>query len=203
MGIDKQDVDSVIHYDMPKSIENYIQEIGRAGRRGTLAQCHLFLNDHNYYGLRQMALGNLIDKSVCINLLDKIRDKTFEALNDYKPFDSRHDKIEFGDKYDANLTTKELILKEPTYAYLPLTDIKVDIDLKPEAVTTLLYHLETDYYDDNGPMMVFHGTFYQNALLRFYTDVEENKSKYEFIRQALESAYQSNGVYRINIPKLA
>lgn len=45
MGIDKQDVDSVIHFDMPKSIENYVQEVGWAGRRGTLAQCHLFVND--------------------------------------------------------------------------------------------------------------------------------------------------------------
>lgn len=70
MGIDKQDVDSVIHYDMPKSIENYVQEIGRAGWRGTLAQCHLFANDENYYGLRQLSLGNLIDKSVCITLLN-------------------------------------------------------------------------------------------------------------------------------------
>jgi Helicase conserved C-terminal domain len=44
MGINKRDIHGVIHYTMPKNIESYVQEVGRAGRDGETSYCHLFLD---------------------------------------------------------------------------------------------------------------------------------------------------------------
>ena len=58
MGIDKPDVRWVLHYNMPNTIESYIQEAGRAGRDGMDAECIAFIDD----ALKEKSFDSLLNQ---------------------------------------------------------------------------------------------------------------------------------------------
>ena len=74
MGIDKKDIRRIIHYDLPKSIENYSQEIGRSGRDRRSALCEVLANRDNIHILENFIYGDTPEKNSIFQLLRIIKD---------------------------------------------------------------------------------------------------------------------------------
>ena len=94
MGIDKSNIRAVFHYNLPKSLENHTQEIGRAGRDGLLARCEMLACGDDLTVLENFiysdtptprALGNLIDRMLRLGPAFDVSPYELSTLCDIRP----------------------------------------------------------------------------------------------------------------------
>lgn len=111
MGIDKADVDLIVHMHLPESLESYYQEVGRAGRNGRPARAVLLYNSTDIKRLNYQFLGNLPDikgiKKLYRHLMSYLQIAYGEGSGEEFGLDLKH----FCKKYNLELSASYAILK--------------------------------------------------------------------------------------------
>lgn len=81
MGIDKSNVSFVVHYNMPKDIESYYQEAGRAGRAGSRAQCVLLFSPGDMATAKFLIMNSQDNEELSEDQRRVIRQRDLERLD--------------------------------------------------------------------------------------------------------------------------
>ncbi len=112
MGIDKEDVRLVIHADTPGSLENYLQEAGRAGRDGELAECVLLFEEADCERQFRMGAFSQLTRRDIAQILRGLR------------------KAARGDRQEVVITTGEILRDEDVETSIGMEDRDADTKVR-------------------------------------------------------------------------
>jgi superfamily II DNA/RNA helicase len=113
MGLDVPFIEGIIHFNFPKYLENYIQQIGRAGRDGNLGYCETLLNKEDYYFCRSKTISDYFinhdSMKRVINFVLEPSLKHPDSFGQYAFVSKEAIKRQFGMTYDEFCRTLNII----------------------------------------------------------------------------------------------
>jgi len=173
MGIDKSNVEGVIHLYPPKSLEHLVQETGRAGRNGSTARCHIFLSPDNMFKIRTLNYSNHISKKQVLQILKK-----------------------FG---NTDLKRKELgESKEGQQVVLKLNETCEDLGLEKDILVCLLLSLKNQGVVKMQPL-----TPITAQIKFHKSQPSELAQKFAILSHVLNNCRNFAGVRRVHLPDIA
>ncbi len=174
MGIDKPDVRFVIHYDIPKSIENYYQETGRAGRDGLGGRCIAFFAYKDILKLEKFLRDKPVaERELSNQLMQEIMAYSETASCRRKfllhYFGEQFDEEKCGKMCDNCKSPKEQVEVGPEMVKGLKKVLEVEENLGIKSLVDLLLAEKDNTRDEN-----FWYSIYRHALLQnfLYKDIE-------------------------------
>lgn len=137
MGLDKRDIRGVIHANMPKSVESYIQEIGRAGRDGQLAFCHALWDSSDEEISHSLVHSQGVDRHNMHKLLSAVFDEKL------RPRFAQAQSFAAAQRQQSMFDEDECILNHRlAYVALDVEHLRTSMEMTEEVAGTILAKLE-------------------------------------------------------------